>query len=426
MDIKDLKIEYYDPKILKPYKNNTRHHEDLDINAIRESIRKFGFADPIGVWSDELLIVEGHGRQLAAIEEGIEKVPCIRLDWMTDEERRAYAIAHNRTAELSTWNTNLLQLELSSLKEMDLSSLKLETLKSGGGTDWFSSRKRYDNEDENESDEYKEFKEKFELKKTTDDCYTPDLVYDAVVEYVEKEYDLKKDNFVRPFYPGGDYTKEEYKPRQIVVDNPPFSIMTEILKFYTERKIKFFLFAPTLTLFTGRGLDICYLPTGVGITYENGASVNTSFITNLEKHRIKTVPRLYEKLYEANKENLKDVRVQHPRYEFPESVVTAAGLSRLSVHGVELTIDADECFRISELDAMKEAGKAIFGGGYLLSQKASIRNREAIQERLRNTEKKERERLQQAIENKGVIVSEGGTVVWQLSQREKDLMATLK
>lgn len=202
--------------------------------------------------------------------------------------------------------------------------------------------------------------------------------------------------------------------------------MTEILKFYTERKIKFFLFAPTLTLFTGRGLDICYLPTGVGITYENGASVNTSFITNLEKHRIKTVPRLYEKLYEANKENLKDVRVQHPRYEFPESVVTAAGLSRLSVHGVELTIDADECFRISELDAMKEAGKVIFGGGYLLSQKASIRNREAIQERLRNTEKKERERLQQAIENKGVIISEGGTVVWQLSQREKDLMATLK
>lgn len=132
MDIKNLKIEYYDPKILKPYKNNTRHHEDLDINAIRESIRKFGFADPIGVWSDELLIVEGHGRQLAAIEEGIEKVPCIRLDWMTDEERRAYAIAHNRTAELSTWDTDLLQLELSTLKEMDLSSLKLETLKNGG------------------------------------------------------------------------------------------------------------------------------------------------------------------------------------------------------------------------------------------------------------------------------------------------------
>lgn len=128
MDIKDLKIEYYDPKILKPYKNNTRHHEDLDINAIRESIRKFGFADPIGVWSDELLIVEGHGRQLAAIEEGIEKVPCIRLDWMTDEERRAYAIAHNRTAELSTWDTDLLQLELSTLKEIDLSALKFEKI----------------------------------------------------------------------------------------------------------------------------------------------------------------------------------------------------------------------------------------------------------------------------------------------------------
>lgn len=124
MDTQNLKIEYYDPKDLKPYKNNTRHHEAEDINAIRESIRKFGFADPIGVWSDELLIVEGHGRQLAAIEEGIEKVPCIRLDWMTDEERRAYAIAHNRTAELSTWDIGLLQIELSSLKDMDLSLLK--------------------------------------------------------------------------------------------------------------------------------------------------------------------------------------------------------------------------------------------------------------------------------------------------------------
>ena len=124
----NLKIEYYDPRILKPYKNNTRHHEDMDINAIRESIQKFGFADPIGVWSDELLIVEGHGRQLAAIEEGMDKVPCIRLDWMTDEERRAYAIAHNRTAELSSWDTDLLQLELSTLKEMDISSLKFEKI----------------------------------------------------------------------------------------------------------------------------------------------------------------------------------------------------------------------------------------------------------------------------------------------------------
>ncbi len=128
MGTENLKIEYYDPRILKPYKNNTRHHEDMDINAIRESIRKFGFADPIGVWSDELLIVEGHGRQLAAIEEGMDKVPCIRLDWMTDEERRAYAIAHNRTAELSSWDTDLLQLELSTLKEIDLSSLNFEQL----------------------------------------------------------------------------------------------------------------------------------------------------------------------------------------------------------------------------------------------------------------------------------------------------------
>ena len=210
------------------------------------------------------------------------------------------------------------------------------------------------------------------------------------------------------------------------MDNPPFSILSDILKFYCKRNIKFFLFAPTLTLFSARGLDLCYLPTGVGITYENGASVNTSFITNLEKHRIHTSPELHDRLYEANKKSLKDRHVSHPRYEFPTSVVTAAGLSRLSVHGVELIIEPEQCIRIKELDAMKKAGKAIYGGGWLLSETAAKANEKAIQQKNENRARKEKERLAAITKDGNVEISEEGTYIWQLSEREHQMIADLK
>lgn len=124
-----LTIEYYDPRILVPYENNARHHEDIDINAIRQSIREFGFNDPIGIWSDQLIIVEGHGRQIAAIEEGLDEVPCIRLDHMTEEQRRGYALAHNKTAELSAWDFDKLDFELAGIKAFDMSVFGFETKK---------------------------------------------------------------------------------------------------------------------------------------------------------------------------------------------------------------------------------------------------------------------------------------------------------
>ena len=156
----DLKIEQLPVEELKEYENNTRDHGEIDIDAIKESITMFGFNDPIGIWSDDNVIVEGHGRLLAAKELGMTEVPCIRLDHMTDEERRAYAIAHNKTAELSKWNVPKLNLELAGIKSLDLSKLHLQTF--------------------NESDEYKDFEQKFVIEKTTDDCYTPKLIYEAV------------------------------------------------------------------------------------------------------------------------------------------------------------------------------------------------------------------------------------------------------
>ena len=124
----ELRIEYHDPNELKPYENNARDHKDVDIEAIRESIREFGFNDPIGIWSDENLIVEGHGRQMAAIAEGLDSVPCIRLDHLTDEQRRAYALAHNKTAELSEWIFGKLNEELAGIQEIDMSAFGFEPI----------------------------------------------------------------------------------------------------------------------------------------------------------------------------------------------------------------------------------------------------------------------------------------------------------
>ena len=112
----ELELVYLSPYELKPYENNTRKHTPDDIEGIKTSIRNVGFNDPIGIWGDENLIVEGHGRQIAAIEMGLEKVPCIRLDHLTEEQRKEYAIRHNRSAELSEWDFSKLEKELAELQ----------------------------------------------------------------------------------------------------------------------------------------------------------------------------------------------------------------------------------------------------------------------------------------------------------------------
>ena len=105
------------------------------------------------------------------------------------------------------------------------------------------------------SPEYKAFVEKFKPKKTTDDCYTPEPVFNVIVEYVETRYGIERARFVRPFYPGGDYEKMEYPDDCCVVDNPPFSIITKIVKDYANAGIRFFLFCPYLTCM-GIGRDV--------------------------------------------------------------------------------------------------------------------------------------------------------------------------
>ena len=122
-----LEIIYLPPGELTPYEKNARRHAPDDIEAIKKSILEDGFNDPIGIWGDQNTIVEGHGRQMAAQELGLESVPCIRLDHLTDKQRREYMIRHNRTAELSAWDFDKLEEECAELaiEGQDFEELKL-------------------------------------------------------------------------------------------------------------------------------------------------------------------------------------------------------------------------------------------------------------------------------------------------------------
>jgi DNA modification methylase len=118
----ELKIEYIAVDELKPYERNNKKHEDFDVGEIAKSIDKYGMVDPIGIWKGNV-IVEGHGRLLACKKLGIDTVPCIRLDHLTDEHRREYAIVHNKSSELALYDFDNLADELA---ELDLSDFEFD------------------------------------------------------------------------------------------------------------------------------------------------------------------------------------------------------------------------------------------------------------------------------------------------------------
>lgn len=132
----------------------------------------------------------------------------------------------------------------------------------------------------NDYDSYVAKFNKKDHKMTTDDTYTPQDVYEAVVRYVNSIYPLEGKQILRPFYPGGDYEKAEYPENGVVIDNPPFSIFTKICKFYSRNNIPFFLFGPGMTI-----LSIAKYCSAIvisqSIKYHNGACVATGFATNL-------------------------------------------------------------------------------------------------------------------------------------------------
>lgn len=100
---------------LVPYVNNARTHSPEQINKLRSSLREFGFINPVIIDKD-YGVIAGHGRLMAAKEEGIDEVPCVLVDYLTDAQKKAYIIADNRFAQDAGWDEELLRIEIESLQ----------------------------------------------------------------------------------------------------------------------------------------------------------------------------------------------------------------------------------------------------------------------------------------------------------------------
>lgn len=261
---------------------------------------------------------------------------------------------------------------------------------------------------------YGEFVEKFKPKLTTDDCYTPPLVYAAVRDWVVAEYGIDAAKIVRPFYPGGDYENFDYSDGAVVVDNPPFSLLSKVVKFYAEREIPFFLFAPHLTLVaTAPHVRVCRVITMSNIIYENGAEVKTSFVTNLEPDScIRTAPDLHRAVAAAVKETTGEKKKQ-PRLAYPPELVTAARLGRIVKSGDAFRISHDEALFVRHLDAQKAVKKSIYGGGFLISaaKAAELAERERVAALDKLAREQERERKASA-----------AGLAFELSEREREIV----
>ena len=103
---------------LVPYINNARTHSPEQLTKLRSSLREFGFINPIIIDRD-YNIIAGHGRVLAAKEEGIMEVPCVFVDYLTEAQKKAYILADNRMALDAGWDEELLRIEIESLQGED-------------------------------------------------------------------------------------------------------------------------------------------------------------------------------------------------------------------------------------------------------------------------------------------------------------------
>ena len=252
MNIQEVEVEK-----IRPYERNAKTHTGRQVEQIANSIRQFGFRQPIVLDKNGVIII-GHGRYQAAMQLKMKTVPCVRAEDLAEEQVAALRLADNKLNE-SDWDMDNLEKELAEIQDIDMAEFGLDL-----NDEWFQREEKDGKARQEGNEEYNDFLEKFETKKTTDDCYTPENVYDVVASWVEKEFGLNRKNFMRPFYPGGDYQNEKYGEGKVVVDNPPFSILAQILKWYEDHGVKFFLFAPALTVITATKCDLTYIVIGGG------------------------------------------------------------------------------------------------------------------------------------------------------------------
>ena len=380
---------------LHPYEHNAKLHPPEQIEKLRRSFREFGMIVPIGIDSQDRVIY-GHGRLLAAQAEGWTEVPTVTIEDLSEEQRAAFVHADNLLGETG-YDKEILRSEAQALQaagfDVTLIGFDAAGIKISG-----IDAEHFWNEEAEDSDEYQEFLEKLAPKKTTDDCYTPANIYEAVKHWTLQHYDLGSPDIIRPFFPGGDYQETEYPEGCVVIDNPPFSILSQIVTWYQEHGVRFFLFAPGITLFSIASGTAHYLPVGVSIVYENKASVSTSFVTNLGDYRIEIAPDLYQIVEKVNDENLRALSADLPNYDYPDNVAVGARMNKLAKYGEALQFYERDCLFTRAMDAQREDEKAIFGGGFYLSNQAAA----------------EKAAAEKAAAHR-----------WQLSERELHLIAEL-
>ena len=254
-------------------------------------------------------------------------------------------------------------------------------------------------------DDYEGFVDKFKPRLTTDDCYTPEPVIDAVTAFARTlPLWAVGGTPVRPFWPGADYAARDYAPGEVVVDNPPFSILADIIKKFSGRGVPFFLFAPHLTCFNYlRYPGITVMPMCSNIVYTNGAIVNTAFVTNLYGSDVAVVcdSRLHDTLEMAIKATRPPVK-NYPKYQFPPELLTAAKLGvHVAKRGGDITILRQEMQWTAALDAQRKVSKSIFGTGIIVSRDVAKRFQRAAEERADHI------------------------IIWELSPRERAVIDAL-
>ena len=377
---------------------NFNKHTEFGMSLIEKSLRNNGAGRSILI-DKHNRIIAGNGVTEVAGQIGLDDVQIVETDGtkiiavkrtdidLDTKQGREMALADNATGAAD------LQWDADAIADVE-SEFDIDTKKWGLNFDFDGSAFFSGERNGERNDEYNEFEDKFKPKLTTDDCYTPTEVYDEVVKYVRNIVGDKPE-FVRPFYPNGNYQTFNYPKDCVVVDNPPFSIYAEIVRWYLAHDIKFFLFAPALTQVVANA-PVNYVVCTCGIIYENGALVKTSFTTNLLDDIVfTTAPNLKRAIEVVNGKPSADL----PIYVY-ENVLTTALIDKISL--VDFSAKRNEVAEIANLDALKEKGKSLFGRGWLLSDRKEKERKEK--------ERKEKERKENYL---------------HLSEREKGIIRRL-
>ena len=254
--------------------------------------------------------------------------------------------------------------------------------------------------------DYESFLAKFaDNPKTTDDCFTPKDVYEAVVKYVGTVIDMSDKVVLRPFFPGGDYENAEYPENGVVIDNPPFSMFLPIVKFYTARDIPFFLFGPGMTI-VWASKYCTVLCINNNIVFENGASVACNFASNLFGDIVAmTAPLLSELIAKCKSQNTKQKQSQ---YIYPANMLCVSDLQAICKGGIDFAVKRSETHMIDKMDLHPKKCN-IFGTRFLISDHVVSMKEEAL----------EASRQAQAQAQAGTFVE------IELSQREKRIVERL-